>query len=322
MTQTSFDIALWPESSDDPALEAVVAALYRLDPTGDKVAAVLRETFDQLYDGQHTGRWKFEGLYKTEKTHMGTLVEINLHRAFDFDDGIDMDYRIAGVDVDCKYSSRPYGWELPPEVVGHLALLLHANESTASWHAGMLRIQPEHLTASNNRDSKKKLAASARANIHWLWRDHGRLPQNLFYRLDDETRNAIFAARAPRGNQHGQARLNELFRRVQGQVIRRAEVATVGQQDDFMKRARNNGGSRTYLRREGILVLGHQDDDPLVAKALGLPVPQKGELVAARVTRAKVGRTDPVAEIGGGGWALARPEDPVELAPEIPRGGR
>lgn len=69
MTQTSFDIALWPESSDDPALEAVVAALYRLDPTGDKVAAVLRETFDQLYDGQHTGRWKFEGLYKTEDPH-------------------------------------------------------------------------------------------------------------------------------------------------------------------------------------------------------------------------------------------------------------
>src|SRR5690349_17664734 len=97
---------------DDPGLDAVEAELYRIDPTGEQFAEVIRDTFDQLYDGQHTGRWNYDQLYKTEKTHMGTLVEINLHRRFDFADGDSTDYRIAGIEVDCKYSMSYGGWEL------------------------------------------------------------------------------------------------------------------------------------------------------------------------------------------------------------------
>ncbi|WP_460015630.1 NaeI family type II restriction endonuclease [Mycobacterium avium] len=297
-----------------------MAELYKRDPTGDKVAMVLRDTFDQLYDGQHTGRWNFGQLHKTEKTHMGTLVEINLHRAFDFDDGVEMDYCIAGADVDCKYSMTQFKWMLPPEVVGHLALLITADEATSMWRAGILRIRPEYLRESKNRDAKKELTVPARAHIRWLWDDHGRLPPNLFYQLDEASRSAIFDAKAKRGSQHGQARVNELFRRVQGRIIRRAELATVARQDDFMKRARGNGGSRTQLRPEGILVLGHQDNDPLVAAALGLPVPRKGELVAARVVPASPHRDDPVALIAGERWAVARPGDPVVEAPIVARG--
>lgn len=86
-----------------------------------------------------------------------------------------------------------------------------------------------------------------------------------------------------------------------------------------MKRARGNGGARDKLRPEGILVLGHQDNDPLVAQALGLPVHRKGELISARVVRARADRTDRVAEIAGVGWAIAWPGDPVEEAPVVPR---
>jgi hypothetical protein len=89
---------------DDPELSSVEARLRILDPAGAQVAEVLRDTLDQIYDGQHTGRWSYDQLHKTEKTHVGTLVEINLHRKFDFADGIVTDYRIAGVEVDCKYS--------------------------------------------------------------------------------------------------------------------------------------------------------------------------------------------------------------------------
>jgi hypothetical protein len=122
-----------------------------------------------------------------------------------------------------------------------------------------------------------------------------------------------------RGTQHGQAKTNELFRTVQRRIIRRAEIATVAQQDDFMKRARGNGGARTALRPEGIMVLGHQDNDPLVAAALGLPVPRKGEFVSARVVRAHDDRDDPVAVIEGQAWAVARPDDLQGPAPLIPR---
>jgi hypothetical protein len=280
---------------------------------------VLRDTLDQIYDGQHTGRWDYNQLYKTEKTHVGTLVEINLHRQFGFMDGATTDYRIAGIEVDCKYSMNYGGWELPPEAMDHVCLLVTANDKQSSWAAGLIRVQESLLRARPNRDAKRQLSASSYAYIRKLWPDNGRLAENLFLNLDANTRNQIFSARANRGNQHGQARVNELFRLVQHRIIRRAELATVAQQDDFMKRARGNGGARTTLRPDGILVLGHQDNDPDVAAALGLPVPKKGELVSGRVIPARGDRNDPVATIEGEGWALARPDDPIVAAPIVPR---
>ena len=304
---------------DDPELEAVEAQLHMLDPTGAQVAEVLRDTLDQIYDGQHTGRWSYDQLHKTEKTHVGTLVEINLHRKFDFTDGVVTDYRIAGAEVDCKYSMSYGGWELPPEAMDHICLLITANDQRSSWNAGVIRVSESLLRARSNRDAKRQLSASSYTYIRELWPDNRKLAENLFLSLDADNRNRIFGAKANRGNQHGQARVNELFRLVQRRIIRRAELATVAQQDDFMKRARGNGGARTTLRPEGILVLGHQDNDPDVASALGLPIPKKGELVSGRVIPARDDRNDAVATIEGERWVLARPGDPVAAAPIVPR---
>jgi hypothetical protein len=312
---------LFAVPSDDPdaELDAVEAELYRLDPAGDQVATVLRDTLDQLYDGQRTGRWKYDQLHKTEKTYMGTLVEINLHRQFGFDDGDVTDYRIAGIEVDCKYSMTYGGWELPPEAIDHLCLLITASDEASSWSASLIRVREGYLRDRGNRDSKRQLSATGRGYVRQLWPRHGRLAGNIFLHMDPRDRERIFSAKARHGTQHGQAKTNELFRVVQRRTIRRAEVATVAQQDDFMKRARGNGGARTALQAEGILVLGHQDSDPLVAAALGLPVPRKGEFVSARVVPAHTDRDDPVAVIGGRPWALARPGDPRTPAPVIPR---
>lgn len=304
-----------PQDAADPGLQTVEAELYRLDPAGDRVAAVIRDTLDQLYDGQHTGRWNFAQLHKTEKTHMGTLIEMNLYREFGFGDGDVTDYRIAGVEVDCKYSMTPGGWALPPEVAGHLALLITASEEDRSWQAGLIRVGERWLNPGRNRDAKTTLSPAGRARVRWLWPAHGRLRPNIFLSLDPAVRNRIFGAQSARGGSHGQARTNELFRLVQRKIIRRAELATVARQDDFMKRARANGGARTQLRPEGILVLGHQDRDPLLAASLGLPVPCKGEFVSGRIAPARADRHDPVAMINGGAWVLARPGDPVVAAP-------
>src|SRR5205823_7346337 len=114
---------LWQEeaplSGADLQLERVIERLRALDPDGGRFAMVLRDTLDQLLDGQRTGRYRESELRKTEKTHMGTLVEINLQRAFDFADGTSTDYRIAGIEVDCKFSRRFGGWEIPLEAYGH-----------------------------------------------------------------------------------------------------------------------------------------------------------------------------------------------------------
>jgi hypothetical protein len=308
-----------PAYGEDPGLDLVEAELYRCDPAGDVVAEVLRDTLDQLYDGQHTGRFSYGDLHKTEKTHMGTLVEINLQRRLRFGDGDVTDYRIAGQEVDCKYSMTWGGWELPPEAENQLCLLLSASDAASRWAAGLIRVRPEYLREGQNRDAKRQLATVSRARIRPLWPGHQRLAANLFLDLDAATRERIFTARAARGQQHGQARTNELFRLVQQRIIRRAELATVAQQDDFMKRARGNGGARTQLRADGILVLGHQDPDPEVARALGLPVPRSGEFISARVVPAGPSHSGPCAEIAGELWTLARDGDPVVTAPAVPR---
>lgn len=308
-----------PVRGEDPELDAVEDELMRLDPTGDGVADVLRETFDQLYDGQHSGRWNFNQLFKTEKTHMGTLIEINLQRRFRFANGLVTDYRIANVQVDCKYSMREGGWTLPPEVVGHIALVVTSNDENSSWMAGLIRVKESLMNPGRNRDAKGVLSLAGRLRVRTLWPEHGHLAPNVFLELDEETRNRIFSGGSPGRNPSGQAKVNELFRSVHGRIIRRAELATVAQQDDFMKRARGNGGARTHLQREGILVLGHQENDPLVARDLGLPVPAKGEFVAARVVRCEQDVDGDVAEIAGEYWRLAGVNDPVVPAPVIPR---
>jgi Restriction endonuclease NaeI len=69
-----------PALTSDPELSAVAGELMSQDRDGTRIARVLRRTYDMLLDGQHTGRYRWDQLYKTEKTHFGTLVEINLQR--------------------------------------------------------------------------------------------------------------------------------------------------------------------------------------------------------------------------------------------------
>lgn len=302
----------------DAEMLAVRDELYRRDPEGNRVAEVIRDTLDQLYDGQRTGRWSFDQLHKTEKTHMGTLIEINLHREFGFEDGDATDYRIAGIQVDCKYSMSK-AWMLPPEAIGHICLLLWANDLAQSWSAGLVRVREEFLNRGANRDRKNTLKKEAHSAILPLWEDHGRLAPNLFLEISDSDRERIFNARGSRGVT-GQSRVNELFRVVQRRIVRRAEIATVAQQDDSMKRARDSGGARAYLRPEGILVLGHQSNDPLVARSLGLDCPRKGEVIAARVVPVDLEDPRPKAEIEGNYWAIAWSGEKSSVpAPVVPR---
>jgi hypothetical protein len=291
---------------------AVIAELQKLDPAGSRSAKVLRETFDQLYDGQRTGRYCWKQLFKTEKTHCGTLVEINLQREFIFGDGSVLDYQIAGVEVDCKYSQRLNGWMIPPEAHGHVCLLVSA-EDTASptWNMGVVRITADRLNPGSNRDGKATLNEKGRNAIFWLFQN-APMPANVLLELDQRTVDRIFAKKS------GRQCLNELFRSALGRIIGRAAVATVAQQDDYMKRIRANGGSRSTLKPEGIIILGQFGSHTAIARALGIPVPGPGDSVAVRVVPAS--ESEPLtAKIGRSFWRVARSEDPKVPAPELPK---
>lgn len=297
--------------STDAVLQAVVSEIHRLDPGGTRTARVLRDTLDQLYDGQRTGRYRWDQLYKTEKTHCGTLVEINLQREFGFKDGDVLDFSICGTEVDCKYSQRVGGWMIPPEADDHLSLVAWADDVASKWSLGIVRVTAEILNLGSNRDAKRTISRSGQQAITWIFPEFA-LPANILLHLDRATVDSIMALRS------GQRRINALFRATLGKLVGRGVVATVARQDDYMKRVRVNGGARTALRPEGIVVLGQYQAHARVAKGLGLPVPCRGESLAVRLAPAEQPGVG-VVEIDQGFWRVAGAADPVVTAPLLPK---
>ncbi len=294
----------------DRDLKRVFAKLHELDPTGERTANVLRETLDQLYDGQHTGRYRWDQLHKTEKTHCGTLVEINLHREFGFADGEVMDYRIDGIEVDRKYSQSFGAWMIPPESMGHLCLVISADDQAGTWSLGVVRIEERILSKGGNRDAKRSITASCRNRITRLF-ENAALPPNILLQLSRSVVDEIMELNS------GQKRIDQIFRVAQMRRIGRGVIATLGRQDDYMKRVRGNGGSRSRLKSEGILILGHYEKHRLIAESLGIPVPQQGESVSVRVARANTGERRTVM-LDGQLWRVATPSDPIKSAPDCP----
>ncbi|GID94541.1 NaeI family type II restriction endonuclease [Amorphoplanes digitatis] len=302
----------------DPAREQIASAFLLADPQGIRLADVFRRTFDSLYDGQHTGRYRWDQLMKTEKTHYGSLFEINLRRAFDdvLDDVPDedspLDYRVLGHDIDCKYSQRLNGWMLPPECFNHLLLVATSSDENGTWSLGIVRASEANRRETSNRDRKTQLNQRGASQIQWLFRN-AQLPPNILLSLDAATIAKIFASSS------GQARINNLCRLVTGRRIGRNTIATVAQQDDYMARLRDNGGgARTVLRKEGYLIAGDYEVHRRIAKTLEQPEPQAGEVVSFRVVPAmNSGR--PTVELDGRRWRIAHEGEAVtEPAPKLP----
>ncbi|MFB9166540.1 NaeI family type II restriction endonuclease [Arthrobacter psychrochitiniphilus] len=294
----------------DPGLTAVLDWFRQADPDGSRMARVYRETFDQLYDGQRTGRYRWDQLYKTEKTHYGTLIEINLQREFKFDDGLVMDYQIAGHEIDCKYSASAQ-WMLPPESIDHLILGSVASDVKSTWSIGLVRATPENRNVGTNRDRKGSLSALGKSRIQWLFKDALMQP-NILLQLPEDQVARIFAPKS------GQARVNELFRVATNMRISRNIIATVAQQNDFMKRVRENGGARSTLRAEGYLILGGDySSQTAVARALGCIVPEPGELVSVRVSPVDY-LVDNSVELDGQLWRrIEHGHDSRAVAPKV-----
>jgi hypothetical protein len=272
------------------------------------MATVFRRTFHQLYDGQHTGRYKLDQLFKTEKTHFGTLIEINFQRELRLDDGETLDFKIAGHEVDCKYSHTG-GWMLPIESFDQIVLVTQADDYRSKWSAGLVRVSKHNRRTSENRDRKTGLNTHGREDISWLFEDAPMQPNALLL-LPEATVETIMSGRS------GQARVNELLRRATNRRLTSSIIATVAQQDDFTKRVRENGGARTALRPEGYLVLGGDyNEQRTTAEELGSVVPEPGEVVGVKVVP-----TTPHngARIHQAWWRLAGEDEEVtETAPVI-----
>lgn len=304
----------------------------------------LRDSLDEVLDGQRTGRWAYQHLTKTEKTYLGTAVEVNLTKEFAIGNGTDLDWSIAGLDIDCKFSKDLGGWEIPMEMylcadhgeregpANQAAIVTWMNDDTRQWAAGVVRITDERLrwkrerdtngdrVRAYNRDNKRKLSDDAKSEVYWLWGGlQTDLPTNLLRHLDDEARDRILTASLPRRTSSGQQRLNQLFREVRDQIVGRQTVLTVGQQDDSPRRAR---GARKHLRAEGIVVLGHLRAHPHIARALGMPAPVQGEWISTRLVPVSSEDPRPKFSLDGQFWARAHGNElshsEPDPAPDLP----
>lgn len=294
--------------ADEP-LDEVAGAILALDPDGSRWAAVLRHTYDMIYNGQETGRYRWDQLMKTEKTHFGTLFEINAQREFKFEgrDEDKTDYRIAGHLVDAKWSQRRNGWMLPPEVFGELALVATGDDQTSKWSLGLIRIREEYRREGSNRDKKSQLNPLGTSSVRWLFNDAPLRP-NVLLQLPKDAVDHIFDSK------FGTQRTHRLFRAAEGMIVHRNIVATVSRQLDHQKRVRYNGGSRSALAPEGYLIFSGQYHTHL-AEAFGLPMPRRDEYVSVRVVPA--GPNEGVI-IDGRRWRRIRPTDTVtQPAPRI-----
>ena len=285
-----------PEGADDLA-----TSIRDLDPEGSRFAAALRTAIDAQLDGLHTGRFRWDQLSRAERVSFPGRVRSWIGREFEFADGTTLDFELDGVEFDCLFSTSKE-WLIPPEVVGQLCLLVFADDQRSQWSIGVVRIAPEML-GSANRDGKKRLTRQGREAVHWI-HDNAPLPPNLLLQLPDDQVEAIFT---PRG---AAARVAELFRRVQGVQIDSTTLETVTMTENFHRRVRD---ALPVLRTGGVLVLnasmGH------IARDLGLPVPDNGQLVSVRVTPATDDDTALTTTIDGQRWRLAYESDPVVTAP-------
>lgn len=297
----------------DLDIQLVSRTLKDQDSEGVRWGRVFRKTYDMIYNGQETGRYRWDQLMKTEKTHFGTLFEINAQREFCFEANDDdpTDYRISNVLVDAKWSQRFGGWMLPPEITDHIALVATADDALSQWSLGLVRIIPEHRTEGANRDKKSTLNVDGRTAIDWLWKG-APMPPNVLLQLPRDVVDNIFDHWA------GTERTNRLFRAAEGMIVHRNSVATVSRQLDAQKRVRYNGGARSALAAEGYLILSGKYH-PALASALEVPVPGPLEYISVRVVPTD---SHEGVLIDGRYWRRAQENDTVaERAPILPDRG-
>jgi hypothetical protein len=232
---------------------------------------MVRRAVDEVIDSPRTGRFLLEELEKTEKTYLGTKVEILLRNWFAFPRGEVLDLSIDGIETDVKNTVRG-NWMIPREAVNRPCLLVMIDDKCSRFSIGLIVARREFLTSSTNQDKKGQISAAGKQHIKWLIRDAS-YPENPWQHFDREIRRSITK---PGG---GSKRVDALFRLIQKTPISRSLVLGVALQKDAMRRLRRNGGARDSLARDGIVLLSGNYDKQLI-EALGLPKCRRDEFIS------------------------------------------
>ena len=229
----------------------------------------IRIALDELIDTPRTRRVDFEDCDQLEQRYMGFKLEHVIRAQFELEPGAKMDYCVDGIEVDCKWTKNFGNWSIPREAVGHICLVVWANDSTCEFAVGLIRIREEILVGGNQDKKRNIQSPEGRSEIRWLIPIAQSLPENFLLHLPHADRSAIL------GHRGGDDRLLELFRRCDGRILQRHTIESVGQQKDAARRAR---ATRPRLLPLGFELLnGHREEQRRRAEELGGPIPENSD---------------------------------------------
>lgn len=266
-----------PTHPDFEALSPVVEALYRQAGGPDQLAQqfpiLFRTAIDEVIDTARSNRFVLADLEKTEKTYLGTKMEILVRNLLNFPKGRVLDLSVDGIEVDIK-NTMGRNWTIPLECQGHIALLLRSDEIKAVCDVGLVQVRPDYLNPGQNRDQKRTLSAQSLGNIWWLIKA-APYPRNFWQALDLADREAILRVGS------ASRRIAALFSKLPGRPIHRLQIEGLAQQRDYMKRIRANGGARDLLRPLGMAILSGLYDHAAI-EALGFEPISTEEFISVR----------------------------------------
>lgn len=265
-----------PSHPDYPVLSKIEAEILSeiggLAGCQKKIPCLLRACIDDVMLTPKTGRTSYDQLEKTEKTYIGTRVEIEIRDLLGVPKGL-LDTVIAGYDTDIKHTMGS-NWMIPVEAFGQPCILTAADEGRAVCFFGLVVAKPEYLTQSQNRDEKKSLRAEAFENVLWILRDYP-YQRNFWQTIPEDTVARILSGKG------GNKRVTALFKEVQNRPIPRDVINAAARQKDFTRRLRSDAGrgTRDVLAKQGIIIISEQKGTELI-KQFGLRECGSGEFMS------------------------------------------
>jgi len=250
--------------------KSIVRAARGLKKLEDRFPLVIRQGLDEVIDPARSKRFLVEELESTEKTYIGTKLEILLRNFLGFPRGHRLDFLIDGIEVDVK-NTVGNAWMIPPEAIDAPCILIRSDEKDARCWLGLVMARKRHVSKAGNRDAKHSIS-KGNERIRWILNEVP-YPKNFCQGVPIEVRGSIVNEAA------ASKRVAALFRQFQSTVIDKSVIVGIGGRQDPMKRARKNGGAPDILGREGIAVLCGTYDSKLIAE-LGLPSCGRGEFLS------------------------------------------
>lgn len=244
-----------------PLVETVLSHAGGFNSFAENVPPLLRKAIDEVIDAPRTDRFTIDQTEKTEKTYLGTKIEIFLRRFLQLPKGKTLDLVVNGVEVDIK-NTTARDWMVPRESLGRPAMVIRTNEKTARCDVGLVVFHKHYLGLGENQDKKGRLTAANRKHIWWILNEFP-YPPNFWEVLPKKEREEIIYAGSPNSMV---AKLFEIMQRV---PISRTQIEVVAKQHDYMRRLRKGGGARDILTKKGIAVLSGIYDKKLI-NTLGL----------------------------------------------------